>query len=130
MRNMIQLFGGVAVAGAVAAGSTALTGTGLGVTGNIAASKFVGGAISQTVTGATLDQMAYTFVDGTNTVLKKIDLTFTVAADGTHVAASFTGGSGGGNWTCGDVSSLTSSCTPNTTGDRMTGITGVTITVS
>ena len=56
MRNVLQLLGGVVVAGAVAAGSTAFTAA--GVTNTISGSQLVGGAISQNVHGAKLTKLA------------------------------------------------------------------------
>jgi hypothetical protein len=59
MRNMLQLLGGVAVAGAVAAGSTAFTAGGLTYSwsGSVAKDGFLGGSVQPTITGATLVDM-------------------------------------------------------------------------
>ena len=55
MRNMIQLLGGVAVAGAVAAGSTAFTAMGLTSSVNTAGTTvFVGGSVTHNVVGGVL----------------------------------------------------------------------------
>ncbi|BEL09963.1 hypothetical protein Q0Z83_081540 [Actinoplanes sichuanensis] len=62
MRNMIQLLGGVAVAGAVAAGSTAFTASGLS---GAPASTFVGGKASLGVKGAVMSSFAFDF-DGSD----------------------------------------------------------------
>jgi len=56
--SMLQLLGGVAVAGAVAAGATAVTGSGVVFGGTATASKFVGGTLTQTVTGASVTAKA------------------------------------------------------------------------
>jgi hypothetical protein len=57
MRNILQLLGGVAVAGAVAAGSTAFTASGL--TG-LGTPVLGGGKVTQTVTGATVTGITLT----------------------------------------------------------------------
>lgn len=56
MRNLMQLVGGVVVAGAVAAGSTAFTAA--GVTNTISGSTLVGGTVNQSVHGAKLIKLA------------------------------------------------------------------------
>jgi hypothetical protein len=65
MRSMslLQLVGGVAVAGVVAAGTTALTGTGVswGGTGTGTSAQYVGGTLTQTVSGgASITAVNYT----------------------------------------------------------------------
>ena len=62
MRSMLQLLGGVAVAGAVAAGSTAFTASGLTNTwsGSNAKDGFIGGTVAPTVTGANLVDLLFT----------------------------------------------------------------------
>src|SRR5690349_11214 len=59
--NTKKLIGAAAVAAVVAAGGSAFTGT--GVTDNAAASQFVGGTVSQSITGATLNDISYHFTD-------------------------------------------------------------------
>lgn len=76
MRNIMQLVGGVAVAGAVAAGSTAFTATGFTAGGGVPATLFVGGTISQTVQGATLSGVVYSYSNTTNTTINGATLTF------------------------------------------------------
>lgn len=61
--NMLQLLGGVAVAGAVAAGTTAFTaGSGLGTS---VSSKVIGGRTSVTVSGANIAGLTFA-VDSAN----------------------------------------------------------------
>jgi hypothetical protein len=128
MRSMslLQMAGGVAVAGVVAAGSTALTGTGLSTSGSWASTQFVGGVVSQGITGATLDTVTYGFTDGTKTTINSVAIAFATAADGVNVAIAFTGGSGTA-FTCTAVSSLASSCTGGT---RTGAVTAIQITAS
>jgi hypothetical protein len=75
---MLQLLGGVAVAGAVAAGATAFTATGL--TNSAGSTQFVGGTISQTVTGTALSSIAYAYTDATDTTVDFITQTVTGTA--------------------------------------------------
>jgi hypothetical protein len=66
MRSMLQLLGGVAVAGTIAAGATAFTATG-GATNAITGQKsFIGGTVQHTIVGAQLDSLAFTGVDKTD----------------------------------------------------------------
>ena len=76
MNTKHKLFGALAVAGIVAASGSAFTGAGL--TNNAAASQFVGGSVSQSVTGATLDSIHYV-TDTSGTSVTAVNLVF---ADG------------------------------------------------
>ena len=61
MRTLFQLLGGVAVAGAVAAGSTAFTaGAGLSLTGTAVGPAVLGGQATQKVEGADATDIRYT----------------------------------------------------------------------
>ncbi|MFC7275500.1 hypothetical protein ACFQS1_16040 [Paractinoplanes rhizophilus] len=82
--SMLQLLGGVAAAGVVAAGTTALTGTGVswGGNGTGQATQYVGGRLTQTVSGGA----SITAVDyATNTVGDQV----------TSISVSVTGATGG-----------------------------------
>ncbi|WP_433828353.1 hypothetical protein ACQP2E_03065 [Actinoplanes sp. CA-015351] len=62
MRNMIQLLGGIAAAGVVAAGATAFTGGGVILTET--SESVIGGSVRQTVDGGvTVSSTDYTFLD-------------------------------------------------------------------
>lgn len=128
MRMSIKLLGAVAVAGLVAAGGSAFTGT--GVTNNAGATQFVGGQVSQSVAGATLSSVAYTFAgDGSNTAVHSVSLTFADAnADLKVPTIVFTGGNDV-TFTCAAIAAAThqSVCTADTV-DR-TGVTSLAITV-
>jgi hypothetical protein len=65
--NMLQLLGGVAAAGVIAAGTTALTGTGVSWlgSGNGTATAFIGGTLTQTVTGGAVINAVNYGTDGT-----------------------------------------------------------------
>ncbi len=93
MRSMLQLLGGVAVAGTVAAGSTAFTAAGFT---NNAGAQFVGGTVTQTVTGATLSSIGYGFTNApANTRINTVTLTFVENLTGRTVALAPTAASGG-----------------------------------
>jgi hypothetical protein len=135
---MLQLLGGVAVAGAVAAGSTAFTAN--GIQNTISGSTFLGGSVSQSVTGANLTAMSATTSDApTNRLVTAFDLTFdgntpagrtvTLTSDGTISAGSPTG------FYCETVQANKHSvCTAGTSlvapGGSYTDITSVTVSVA
>jgi hypothetical protein len=58
MNAIIKTLGAFAIAGTVAAGGSAFTGGGLTMTAD--ATQFVGGTVSQTISGATLTDVNYT----------------------------------------------------------------------
>jgi hypothetical protein len=128
MRKSSTLLATVAVAGLAIAGGAAFTGT--GVTNNAGSTQFVGGTVSQTVTGATLTSVAYTFGDApANTAVHSVLLTFADAnADTMTPTVAFTGGNAI-SFTCTavEVTNHTSTCT--TAGADRTGVTGIAITV-
>ena len=61
MRKSSKIISAAAIAVLAAAGGTAFTGT--GVTNSAGSTQYVGGTVSQTVNGATLTNVSYTFVD-------------------------------------------------------------------
>jgi hypothetical protein len=130
MRNPTKVFGAIAVAGLVAAGGSAFTGTGLADTAG--ATQFVGGTVSQSVTGATLASIVYGYADNaTKTDVNQITLTFTNTADGKAVTVAPTGGSGG-TFTCPNIAANSSVCTftPTTSEVGYTGLNSLAVTVS
>lgn len=149
MRSMslLQMLGGVAVAGVVAAGSTAFTAGGVSVAGLGATNAFLGGKVSQAVHGATITGMVLNqaYVSGTINVVKGALLTFdattplnapvAMSTDGSLTNAS---GNATGYWCTAVDSNHQSTCTvgqnagtPDTTasGDYYTAVTTVNITV-
>jgi hypothetical protein len=79
--SMLQLLGGVAVAGAVAAGTTAFTAGGLTtnlVNADARDNGWLGGSQNVTVQGATLNKLNFT-ADNTNTGVALATLTFATA---------------------------------------------------
>ena len=109
--SMLQMVGGVAAAGVVAAGTTAFTAAGL----TTSATPFLGGVVTQAITGGAVDTVTFTFSDGARTAINGVNLHF--ATDTTDLAkvTVTTTVSGGTNptWTCGDVNAGTniSACT-------------------
>lgn len=128
MRKSVKIATTLGIAGLAFVGSVAFTGTGLSSTA--ASTQFIGGTISQTVTGATLTDLAYGFTDTTNASVSSVTLTFADATGGKTPTLSLTGGTPV-HFTCGAISGtapFTSTCTADTGGQ--TGVTSADITVS
>jgi hypothetical protein len=133
VRKTIMIAAGAAVAGLAALGGTAFTGTGLG--NSAPATQFIGGTVSQSVTGATLDSVDYGFADDpAHTQVSSIQLTFSNTADGRTVAATPHGNSAnGGTFGCTAVASNASTCSYTPGSDTLPGYSGLTsldVTVS
>jgi hypothetical protein len=100
--NMLQLLGGVAAAGVVAAGTTALTGSGVvwGGTNGGVATQFVGGTLTQTVAGASITDVAYVN-DATGQQTSSIAVSLT-GANGKFLQLTPSGGAytGAIDWEC------------------------------
>jgi hypothetical protein len=132
-RNTKKLIGAVAVAGIVAAGGSAFTGT--GVTDAAAGSQFVGGTVSQTITGATLNDIAYGFTNAADTTINAVTLTFEADALGKHVSIALAG-NGASTSTCVDVhgvgpeGDITGPYTSECTVTPYTGANNLSVTVS
>ena len=126
MHKHAKLLGAVAVAGLVAATGSAFTGTGL--TNAAGATQFVGGTVSQAVTGATLSAVAYTFSNTTKTAVTQIDLTFATGANGQAVTVALTGADSDA-FTCTVITNDASTCT-TALNASYTGLTSLAVTVS
>ena len=124
--NKHKLLGALAVAGIVAASGSAFTGTGL--TNSAGSTQYVGGTVSQSVTGATLASVTYGFSDGAaQTAVNSVLLTFADANTDAKTPTIVVGNSVGA-FTCTAIEATnhTSTCT----GAASTGVTGVAITVA
>ncbi len=101
MRTSAKIFTALSVAGLAVAAGSAFTGT--GVTNDAGASQFVGGTVTQSVTGATLNSIAYGYSDApANTLVNQVTLTFADAnADGKTPTISLDGAT---SITCGTIS--------------------------
>ena len=129
MRMSLKIVAGLAAAGVVATASSAFTATGLSTTGTAASAQFVGGTISQAVTGASISTIAYGYVNSTTkTHVNSITLTFTATEAGRAVTAVATGGTG--TFTCGVTASNSSTCAHSVPGTGTTGITSLDVTVA
>lgn len=127
--SMIQLLGGVAVAGAVAAGTTALTGSGVvwGGSNGGTATQFVGGTLTQTVNGATITDVQYVN-DGTGQHTTSIAVSVT-GADQKFLTLTpgGTGLSGATEWECsGDIAAPVNAATPKVQINKASGTAVVT----
>jgi hypothetical protein len=81
MHKSVKLITALSVAGLAVAAGSAFTGAGVTTDGQAAADQFIGGTVSQTVTGATLERIDYEFAaGGTNTAVNKVNLKFTADA--------------------------------------------------
>jgi hypothetical protein len=131
MGTIGKVLGALAVAGMAATGGTALTGAGLTTQNSAASAQYIGGTISQAVTGATLDSIAYHFADAPKLHMDSVTLTFAnTESDGkTPTVAAGTGYGGGATQiTCSAVEAVghTSLCTPKDVDDLVTGyVTGL-----
>jgi hypothetical protein len=127
MRKSLKIAGAFGIAGLAFAGSVAFTGT--GVANTAGSSQFIGGTVSQTVTGATLTNILYGFTDSTNTAVNQVTLTFADATGGKTPTVSLSGGTPA-TFTCTpiDLTSFTSTC--DATSGSQTGVTSVSVTVS
>lgn len=118
----------VTLAGGIGAAGAAFTATGLSTTGQAAAQQYIGGTISQSVSGATLQSIVYGFTDGTNTSIDTVTLTFADATNGAVPTIAFTGSSS--TFTCEAVGHTTadvSTCTADSA--AATGVTAIAVTV-
>jgi hypothetical protein len=132
MRKSAKIITALSVAGLAVAAGSAFTGTGVATTGQASAAQFVGGTVSQSVSGATLTTVEYSFDDaGANTRVDSIALTFSGTANGRTVAVTPTGGSGG-TFDCTDTASNASTCTfvPADAETGYTGLASLAVTVS
>lgn len=130
MKKSSKLVTALAVAGLAFASGSAFTGTGLDTTAG--ATQFVGGTVSQSVTGATLAGITYGFSDTeSKTSVNNISLVFTGTADGLAVTATPTGGTGG-TFSCTDVAANASTCTytPTAGENGYTGLSSLAVAVS
>lgn len=126
MRKSTKLIGAVGVAALTVAASSAFTAGGL----TAPASSFVGGSVSQSITGATLSNIAYDTNEATNKI-SSVTLTFsTTAVDTKTPTLAFSGAVVNGIYTCAAVEATghTSLCTAGAT-IADTNATSVTVTV-
>ena len=129
MVGAVAIVGAAGALGGSAFAGSAFTGTGVTTSGTAASAQFVGGTVSQSVTGATLSSIVYTYADTTNTAVNQATLTFADSAtDGKTPTVAFSAGTPVG-FSCTAIESTghTSTCTP--TGANQSGATGIAVTV-
>lgn len=105
--RMQGLIGAVVLAGSFAVAGGAFTAGGVS---DASGSGFVGGTVSQTITGAQITNVAYA-VSATNEI-DTVTLTFAVGANGKAVAIDFDDALS--TYTCGNVATNSSTCTATT----------------
>ncbi len=93
MRKSSKILIAATFVGMAVAGGAAFTAT--GVTNTADPEVFVGGTVSQSVSGASLSNVAYTYADASNTAVVSIDLTFATDDAGRTVTVDATGASAG-----------------------------------
>ena len=131
MRSALQLLGGIAVAGAVAAGSTAFTASGITAT-TTAGASFLGGTVSQGVDGATVGSVVFHFTSAANTSIDSVTITFTdAAATGKTATVTAVGPATPPVFTCGAIAgAVTSAVTCTVPAYAMAGNTINTLTIA
>ena len=129
MRKSAKLITALSVAGLAVAAGSAFTGAGL--TNAAGSAQFVGGQVSQTVTGATLTDLEYGFTDATKTAVNQVTLTFADATGGKTPVLSLAGG-GTATFSCDpiDGTSFVSVCDPVVADTTKTDVTSASVTVS
>lgn len=130
MRKSAKIITALSVAGLAVAAGSAFTGTGVATAGQAASGQFVGGTVSQSVTGATLNSIVYGFTDGTKTGVNKVTLTFADATGGKTPTVALTGGTEA-TFTCTaiDADTFVSVCDA-AEGTSQTGVNSASVTVS
>lgn len=128
MRKIPMVIAGLVLAGLAAGGGAAFTGT--GVASNAGSTQYVGGTVSQAVTGATLSSVTYSFGDApANTAVHSVALTFADAStDGKTPTIAFTGGNAVA-FTCDVIAVGTHLSTCTTAGADRVGVTSLAVTV-
>jgi hypothetical protein len=124
MRKSTTLLSSLAVAAIAIAGSSAFTGGGLtkGVP-----NVFVGGTVTQNISGATLSSVVYSYTDATNTSVTSVVLTFVGAIEGATPTIAFSGGTPA-PYVCSGIATGVSTCTP--TGSFELNMTGLSVTLA
>jgi hypothetical protein len=126
MRTSTKLLGILAIGGVIAASSSAFTAGGV----TAPPSAFVGGSVSQSITGAALASVVYDTDEALNKITS-VTLTFSdSAADAKTPTIAFNGATINGAYTCAAVEAAahTSLCSATTKADN--NVTSLSITVA
>jgi hypothetical protein len=128
MRTSAKVLSALSVAGLAVVAGSAFTGTGLATTAG--SSQFVGGTVSQSVSGATLQGLVYGFVDNnTKTDVNQVTLTFAAGVLGKTPTVVLTGGTAA-TFTCGAIDAAGTSVCNAAAATSQTGVTSAAVTVS
>ncbi|WP_307612928.1 hypothetical protein [Pseudarthrobacter sp. W1I19] len=129
MRTSAKIVTALSVTGLALAAGSAFTGAGL--VNAAGSSQFVGGTVTQSVTGATLTNLEYGFTNATNSdAVNKVTLTFAPGATGKAVNISLAGGTPA-DFTCTDIDvDGLSICDPTVPGTSQSGVTNASVTVT
>ena len=119
------------VVGVIGVGGAAFTAT--GITDNAPSAAFIGGTVSQSITGAALSNIGYGFADTANTEMNSVTLTFADATNGATPTVAVSPADGSVTWSCEAVGAApppdVSTCTASGTPAYQTGVTGIAVTV-
>lgn len=129
MRKSAKIITALSVTGLAVVAGSAFTGAGLTTTGTASSAQFVGGTVSQAVTGATLDSLVYGFTDGTKTAVNQVTLTFAPGVDGKTPTLSLDGDGALTAFTCGAITTNVSVCNAGE-GLSQADVDSATVTVS
>ena len=128
----------VAAAGIVAAaGTTGAAFTATGLADSAPAAQFIGGTVTQNVTGATLTDISYNYSDSpADTTISSVTLTFDPGADGEDASITLATASDPNpdpttdSISCGTIGTPTDNEATCTVPDGQAGVTGVNVTVA
>jgi hypothetical protein len=127
MKNVTKIVGAVAIAGVIAAGSSAFTAGGLSMVADESVS--LGGTVSQSVTGEiSLTDVGYTYNGADPNGVTSIQLTFG-APTASRVVTLVATGTSGGAVTFGCATSLTANVTCTATGSGYVGLDSIAVTI-
>ena len=119
----------LALAGAIGIGTNAFTASGL--TNNAGSSQFLGGSVTQDVSGASLQNVAYAFADAPgNLIISEATLTFAGNANGQHADVTFHHGVSALNDVVVDAGTIAGNTATATISEPTAGVTGITVAVS
>lgn len=131
MRKSAKIITALSVAGLAVAAGSAFTGGGL--TSTAGETKFVGGSVTQSIKGATLEGINYTYVaGGSNTAVSSVTLTFAddVATYGKTVGALLGGGTGTNLACVGALDEINHAITCSSDGTGYSNASSLAVTVS
>jgi hypothetical protein len=127
MRTSAKIVTALSVTGLALVAGSAFTGAGL--VNAAGSSQFVGGTVTQEVTGATLTNLEYGFTDATKTAVNQVTLTFAEGVAGKTPVLSLTGGGAPATFGCTAIDALSNTSVCTTTGSQ-SDVSNASVTVS